>query len=80
MELKAIGERQPVYTGEVRLLRDITVGSPAEVQKLRQPDGTIRITGSFRYQACDDKQCFLPETVPVAWTVSYEEFDRQRAR
>jgi DsbC/DsbD-like thiol-disulfide interchange protein len=31
--------------------------------------GELVVPGSFRYQACDDKVCFPPLTVPVHWTL-----------
>lgn len=29
----------------------------------------LAVTGRLEYQACDDKVCFAPVTVPLAWTV-----------
>jgi len=26
--------------------------------------------GTLHYQACDDKVCYRPETIPVQWTLS----------
>lgn len=31
--------------------------------------GELAVTGRLEYQACDDKVCFAPVTVPLAWTV-----------
>jgi hypothetical protein len=33
----------------------------------------------LRYQACDDKVCYPPDTVPVHWTLQVEGHDRERA-
>lgn len=71
LTLKAIHETLPVYAGQVRVLRDITIG------KSVQP-GELTVEGKFRYQACDDRQCFLPETVPLKWVLRVEALDRQR--
>ena len=30
------------------------------------------------YQACDDVECYLPETVPVKWTLHVQPLDRTR--
>lgn len=30
-------------------------------------------------QACDDKICFNPQTVPLSWTVNLKPLDRERA-
>ena len=40
---------------------------------------TIEIAGEFRYQACDDHICYLPEAIPVKWQVQVTPLDRQRA-
>jgi len=36
------------------------------------------LEGSLRYQACDDHECYIPETVPLKWTFSFEPLDRER--
>ena len=72
LHLKAIDETVPVYEGKVVLERDIV---PAQ----KVAGDTIRIVGSLRYQVCDEKQCYLPETVPLEWTVRYEGHDSTRA-
>ena len=33
----------------------------------------------MRYQACDGRQCFLPETAQVEWKIKVMPFDRIRA-
>ena len=32
------------------------------------PPGSVRIPGHFQYQACDDRQCFIPRTIDTSWT------------
>jgi hypothetical protein len=72
MHLKAINETVPVYTGQFRILREVTMGSSL-------PEGELTIEGSFRYQACDSRECFIPETVPLKWVLKVEPLDRVRA-
>jgi len=72
LRLPAIDETVPVYAGRFRVLRKVTIG------KSVQP-GSLTIEGSFRYQACDDTKCYIPETVPVAWSLKVEPHDRERA-
>lgn len=72
MHLKAIGETVPVYEKHVRLVRDFTVG--------KLPPGPLAIEGTLKYQACDDRQCFLPQTAPLKWTLEVEPLDRERAK
>lgn len=79
MNLKAIHETVPVYTGQFRLVETITLGSVQEFQALVSGSMEMTIEGELRYQACDDRKCFVPETVPVKWTVPVLPFDRTRA-
>lgn len=37
------------------------------------------VEGAFRYQACDDKECYPPQTIPLKWRLKVEKLDRQRA-
>ena len=31
--------------------------------------GDVNLAAKLRYQACDEKQCYFPKTLPVAWTL-----------
>ena len=70
--LKAIKETVPVYEGNLTLEREIV---PA--QRAATPE--LKIGGSLRYQVCDEVKCYVPETVPLVWTVRYEQHDATRA-
>jgi thiol:disulfide interchange protein DsbD len=52
---------QPValYTGRIVIIADGRVRDNA-------PLGPLRMTGSLRYQACDDSVCLAPKNVPIA--------------
>ncbi|MGI8959131.1 MAG: protein-disulfide reductase DsbD domain-containing protein [Bryobacteraceae bacterium] len=78
LRLEAIQESVPVYEGEFRLSRNVTIGSVQAVTPLLDAHGNLTIAGTFRYQACDDQKCFLPETVPVRWIVHFRPLDRER--
>lgn len=54
-----LNERVPVYQKPFRLARRITVTSP-----LPTP---LTLKGTFDYQACDDKVCFVPKSVDLKW-------------
>jgi thiol:disulfide interchange protein DsbD len=63
-ELEQIGAPEPllVYDYEfvigVRLVVDVDV-----------PAGDLTIPASLRYQACDDRMCYIPGTVATEWTL-----------
>jgi len=78
MRLEAIQETVPVYQGHVRINREITFGSEDALKPLLSPSGDLILKGSFRYQACDDHECYIPETVPLEWRFHFEGLDRQR--
>lgn len=76
--LPAIGEIVPAYEGDFRLARDITIADQKIVKPLLDANGNLTIEGAFRYQACDDRICYVPQTVPLRWTVHVEPLDTER--
>ena len=79
LHLPAIQEIVPVYEGSFRLVAEVRFAAkPEDLQHLENEQGELVIKGSFRYQACDDKVCYLPETVPLEWKVRLEAHDRTR--
>ena len=56
-------ETQLVYSQPFRIVQDIVLKlQPSNVEE-------IKVTGTLRYQACDDAICYLPKNVPVSWIV-----------
>jgi hypothetical protein len=79
LRLEAIGETVPVYRGHIRIRREITFGQEGVLKPLVSPTGEVIVKGSFRYQACDDRECYVPEDVPLVWRFKYQGLDLQRA-
>jgi DsbC/DsbD-like thiol-disulfide interchange protein len=79
LRLEAIGETVPVYRGHIQIRREITFGQEATLKPLAGSSGELTVKGSFRYQACDDRKCYIPQDVPLEWRFKYEGLDRQRA-
>jgi hypothetical protein len=79
MHLAAIKETVPVFEGKVRIVRDVVLAQQKELMEAAGSAGQLVLEGGFRYQACDDKVCYPPVTVPLKWTLSAEEHDRMRA-
>src|SRR4051812_33750239 len=52
---------QLIYSKPFRITQPLTVAKTAK--------GTLTINGTIRYQACDDKVCYTPKTLPVSWTL-----------
>ena len=78
LNLPAIKETVPVYNIRTRFVRDLAVGLEPEISPALGADRTLTVEGSFRYQACDDKECFLPKTIPLKWTFKIGQLDTQR--
>ena len=76
--LPAINEIVPVYEGKFRITQDVVLAASSVLQPLLEGDKTLKIRGSLRYQACDDKICYLPETLPMEWTLQMEGLNRTR--
>lgn len=58
-------EDQLVYMKPFRIGDDVTVAPSAK-------PGPVTIKASLRYQACDDEVCYIPQTVPLRWTVTIQ--------
>jgi len=78
LRLEAIHETVPVYEGKFRLTRDLTIGQQKDLTPMGA-DRRIAVEGTFRYQACDAKECFPPQKIPVRWTFHVNPLDSQRA-
>ena len=77
--LKAIQEKVPVYKGDFRLERDVTMSDYRALKAAAGANGELTIHGTLRYQACDDRICYIPRELPLDWTLRVEAPDLQRA-
>jgi peroxiredoxin len=67
-----------VYQKPFRVVQDVMIDAGREGQAALQGRTSLTITGTLDYQACDDKVCFNPQTVPLSWTVDLVPLDRTR--
>ena len=75
---KPLQERVPVFQKPFRLAQELVLdGSAAGQEALRGKD-EITITGALQYQACDDKICYTPVSLPLTWKVSLRTLIRER--
>lgn len=79
LNLAAIHETVPVYQDHLRLIRDLTIGQPPELAPFLGPDKNLAVEGTFRYQACDEKECYPPQSIPLKWAFHIDKLDSQRA-
>jgi DsbC/DsbD-like thiol-disulfide interchange protein len=57
-------ETVPVYQKPFRITRQMTVSRAVK------SGSSVNVSGTVDYQACDDKVCFAPASVPVNWTIA----------
>jgi len=57
-------EQVLVYSQPFKLRMNIVVGA------VPRRTARLKVTGTLSYQACDDKVCYLPESVPLEWNLA----------
>ena len=81
--LPAINEKMPVFSGTFRIAQDVTISvAPEFIRALRAAGDAgkaMDLHGTLHYQACDDKQCFLPESISLSWALTVMAPDFKRA-
>ena len=65
-----VGERVQVFDKAFRVTQDLTLTLTPSMRQRATARESLVVAGSFEYQACDDKVCYRPETLPVQWTLS----------
>jgi hypothetical protein len=80
--LEAIQEHVPVFEGKFRITQDLTV-TPSKasdaIRSVLSEERTISIAGDLTYQACDQKVCYPPTSVPVKWQLQILPLDLKRS-
>lgn len=65
-----LNERVPVFQKRFTLLQDVIPDASPEAQVALRDKGTLTLNGALEYQACDEKTCFNPVSLPVSWTLA----------
>jgi hypothetical protein len=73
---KPLNERVPVYQKPFTLVQEVIPEVTQEAEAAARGKDALTLTGTFEYQACDDKVCYNPTTVPLSWTVAIKPFER----
>jgi len=77
---KPLNEHVPVYQQPFRIVQDVMLDASREGTALLKGIQSLTITGTLDYQACDDKVCFAPQSVPLSWTIGVKALDTERPR
>jgi hypothetical protein len=73
-------EHVPAYMRPFRLTRDVVLDASPQAAASIAGRPSITLTGRLDYQACDDAICYNPVSIPLAWSFTVGELDRERAR
>jgi hypothetical protein len=65
-----LNERVAVYRKPFRLVMDVVPEATAEGRKALAGKSELVIQAVLEYQACDDKICYNPVSLPLTWTVA----------
>ncbi len=76
--LKAIDETVPAFRSHFRLTRDITIPPEDKLKPAVDGSGHFTVDSSLRYQACDDRVCYIPQTLRLQWAFEYQALPKSR--
>lgn len=65
-----LNETVQVYSKPFTITQDVTLALTPDMRARAAKGEVLTITGALEYQACDDKVCHRPETLPVEWKVT----------
>jgi hypothetical protein len=77
---KPLNEHVAVFQKPFRIIQDVEIDPSREAAASLKDLKTMTISGTLNYQACDDKVCFNPQSVPLSWTINLRPLDTERAK
>ena len=66
---KPLNERVPVFQKPFALVQEIVLEGTPQAQAALRDKKSLSLAGTLEYQACDDKICYNPASVPLTWTL-----------
>jgi peroxiredoxin len=74
---KPLKQRVPVFEKPFRMVQEVVLeGTPASQAALRAKQ-ELTLNGTLQYQACDEKICYNPVSVPLSWTLGLRSIIRE---
>lgn len=71
-----LNETFKVYDAPFRIQQPIKIASTADLRKRAAANDTLTLTGTLRYQACDDSVCYRPDQIKVSWNLALQPASR----
>jgi hypothetical protein len=69
-------ERVQVFDRPFRITQDVMLALTPVLRQRAAAKETLTIAGMLEYQACDDKLCFRPDSVPLTWSIGLTPIER----
>ena len=73
-----LNERIPVYQRPFKLVQEATLDTHPKAEAAFRGMESLTLKGTLDYQACDDRICFNPVSVPLSWTIALQPSAAQR--
>jgi peroxiredoxin len=67
---KPLNERVPTYQKAFTITQDVVLDGSAAARTALAKQAAMTIGGALSYQACDDRLCYDPVTLPLSWSVN----------
>jgi hypothetical protein len=75
---KPLNERVPVYQKPFTVVQELVLQGDPKSQAAYRGKETVTINATLDYQACDDKICYNPVSVPLSWTMNLRSLVTER--
>ena len=75
---KPLDERVPVYQKPFTLVQEIILEGDLKAQAAFKGKDSVTINATLDYQACDDRICYNPVSLPLSWTLNLRSLVMQR--
>ena len=77
---KPLNQHVPVYQKPFRITQDVQIDPSRDAAAALKDLKSMTISATLNYQACDDKLCFNPQSVPLSWTINLRSLDTARTK
>jgi hypothetical protein len=77
---KPLNEHVAVFQRPFRIVQDLAIDASPQAAAALKDRASLSVNGTLEYQACDDKVCFVPQSVPLSWTIALRPLDRERVK
>jgi hypothetical protein len=65
-----LNERIPVFQQPFKMIQELILETGPKAQAAFRGKQRLTLSGTLDYQACDDRICFNPVSVPLSWTIA----------